>query len=243
MSEEILRQRSMQHAKLSAVVPTYMEKESISELIGRIESSLNLLEFELIIVDDASQDGTAECAENLNRHYGNIIVVKRRGKLGLSSAVLDGFEKAGAEVLAAMDADLQHPPKLLPQMYIKIEEGYDLVIASRHVEGGTIEGWSLRRRILSKGAAFLAHALLPRTRNIKDVMSGFFMFRRSIIEEVKLNPVGFKALLEVIVKGKYDSVAEVPYIFRPRRRGKSRLSLTEVWNYIVHIYRLLRNPS
>lgn len=224
---------------LSVVVPTYMERESISELIERIESSLNPLPFELIVVDDSSPDGTAECVEGLNRTFGNIRVVRREGKLGLSSAVMAGFEEANAGVLGVMDADLQHPPELLPELYANIRDGCDLVLASRYVKGGQIEGLGLGRRIASKGAGALAHFALPKTRRVRDVVSGFFMFRREVIENVALRSIGYKILLEIVVRGEYGSVVEVPYAFKPRRTGKSNLSLGEVWNYMVHIWRLL----
>ena len=239
VSEKIQSGQLSQVVALSVIVPTYMERESITELIDRIEASLDPLPFEVIVVDDSSPDGTAESAEDLNKRHGNIKVIKREGKLGLSSAVLDGFKKAGAEVLGVMDADLQHPPELLPEMYGKISDGYDLVVASRYVEGGEIEGLGLGRRIVSRGATALAHFLLPGSRRVRDVVSGFFMLRRDVIEDVELKPVGYKILLEIVVRGKYDSVAEVPYTFKPRRSGKSSLSLREIWNYMVHIWRLL----
>jgi len=223
---------------LSIIIPTYMERESLPELIGRIEYLLRTMRFEIVIIDDASPDGTAECAESLNRSYGNIKVVSRASKLGLSSAVLDGFKRTSADILVVMDADLQHPPELLLQMYSGTRQGYDLVIASRYIEGGANEGLSLGRKILSKAAIVLAHIFIPRTRKIRDAISGFFMLRRDIIEGIKLNPIGFKILLEIIAKGNYDSVIEVPYTFKPRRKGKSNLNVKEVWNFLVHLYRL-----
>lgn len=129
ISEEDRHEQVSQGVVLSIIVPTYRERENIPELIDRTESSMNPSEFELIIVDDNSPDGTAQVAEDLNAKYGNIKVLKRAGKLGLSSAVLDGFESARAKVLAVMDADLQHPPELLPKMYGKIREGYDLIVS------------------------------------------------------------------------------------------------------------------
>ncbi|MDH5441458.1 MAG: glycosyltransferase, partial [Candidatus Bathyarchaeota archaeon] len=138
------REKVSKGVLLSIIVPTYNERENISALIDRIESSLASLEFEIIIVDDNSPDRTAEFAEELNKAYGNIKVVKRDGKFGLSSAVLDGFERAGASILAVLDADLQHPPELLPKIYEKILSGYDIAIASRYVTGSAIGGWSLR---------------------------------------------------------------------------------------------------
>jgi len=216
-----------------------MEGENISQLIERVESSLLSLSFELIVVDDNSPDGTSEVAEDLNTRYGNIRVLKRAGKLGLGSAVLEGFERAEAEVLAVLDGDLQHPPEILPLMYSKIREGYDLVVASRYVGGGKTIGWSLRRKIASKGGAILAHLLIPRTREVKDVMSGFFMLRKGIVEGVNLNPIGYKILLEILAKGSHNSLSEMPYAFEARKKGRSNLTFREVWNYLVHIYRLL----
>ena len=232
-------EQSSQEVQLSVIVPTFMERGNISELIQRAEYALNPLKFEMIIVDDSSPDGTAEYAEDLNKIYGNIKVVKRCSKLGLSSAVLDGFKKADAKVLAIMDADLQHPPELLPRMYKMIDCGCDFVVASRYVDGGRIKDWSLSRRILSKVALTLAHILLPKTRKVKDVLSGFFMLKREAIEDAMLNPVGYKILLELVVRGRYNSIEEVPFTFRVRKRGKSNLDLREIWNFLVHIFRLL----
>jgi len=240
MSDVVLDEHPLQTDMLSVVVPTYMERQSIPELISRIESSLQPLKFEIIIIDDASPDSTAECAKDLNRKYGNIKVVKRAGKTGLGSAVINGFQTARGEVLAVMDADLQHPPELLPEMYGKIKGGYDLVIASRYISGGKADGLSLKRRILSRGAIALAHQLLPRTGNVKDIVSGFFMLKRSVVGGFKMDPVGFKVLLEIVVRGNYGSMIEVPYTFKPRKKGKSNLSSKVMWNYLIHLCKLLK---
>ncbi|MCS7120775.1 MAG: polyprenol monophosphomannose synthase [Candidatus Bathyarchaeota archaeon] len=227
--------------ELSVIVPTYMERENIAELIERIELSLSDVDFEIVIVDDSSPDGTAEYAESLGHLYGNVKVVKRPGKLGLSSAVLDGFMEASGKVLAVIDADLQHPPELLRKMYEMITRGHDLVIGSRYVTGGDIRGWGLRRRIISRVAVFLAHIMVPRSRKIKDAVSGFFMLKRCVVEGVPLKPVGFKILLEIVAKGRYENFVEVPYTFQSRRKGRSSFNRKEAWNYIVHLSRLLRS--
>jgi dolichol-phosphate mannosyltransferase len=224
--------------ELSIVVPTYMEAENIPELVERVENALKELSFEIIIVDDNSPDGTADLAEKFNDIYGNIKVLRRPGKLGLGSAVLEGFRKAESEVLAIMDADLQHPPELLPQMYRKVQEGYSLVIASRYVDGGGVEGLSFLRKIISLGAVKLAHLILPKTRNIKDPMSGFFMLKREAINDVELSSRGFKMLLEILIKGKQNSVVEVPYTFKLRRKGKSKLNLKEIFRYAFLLIKL-----
>lgn len=173
--------------KLSVILPTYNEADNVSELIERLESSLKGFDAEVIFVDDGSPDGPADLAERIGSVYGNVRVIRRPRKMGLASAVLDGVKIARSDVVAVMDADLQHPPELLPKMYMKIMEGYDLVVASRYVKGGRVEGWSLARMRISWGATKLAHIFLPSTRGVKDVMSGYFILRRSILEHTKLN--------------------------------------------------------
>ncbi len=217
---------------ISIVVPTYQERENIVNFIHRIENVLKGLDFEIVVVDDNSPDGTADLAENLNEQYGNIKVIRRPAKLGLGSAISDGIKASNSEVIAVMDADLQHPPMLLPRMLHEIERGNDIVIASRYVEGGGIEGWSVIRRIISKGAPFLAHILLSKTRTVKDPVSGFFMFKRKVTENFELKTSGYKILLEILVKGSYNSLAEIPYTFVQRKKGKSKLTLREMLGYV-----------
>lgn len=224
--------------ELSLIIPTYMEAKNIEELIKRVESALSGFSFEIIVVDDNSPDGTANLAKMLNKKYGNIRVLERPGKLGLGSAVIDGFKASRSSVLAVMDADLQHPPELLPKMYKKILEGYDLVIASRYISGGRIEGWSLLRKIISLGAIKLTYLFIPRTRMFKDPLSGFFMIRRECINDIVLDVQGFKILLEIIIKGKFNSAVEVSYTFTSRLKGKSKLNMKEILNYIFTLLRL-----
>jgi dolichol-phosphate mannosyltransferase len=224
--------------ELSLIVPTYNESENIAELLNRIEKSLEYLSFEIVIVDDSSPDGTDKIAETLNSKYGNVRVYRRSGKLGLGSAILHGFDNANANVLAVMDADMQHPPEILSKMYNEICGGYDLVVGSRCVEDGGTHNWKLHRMIVSRGATLLAHLLLPGTRKVKDVMSGFFMIRRDALNSADLNPIGFKILLEVLAKCRYNLVIEVPYMFTDRRNGKSNLSFKEIQNYVVLLFKL-----
>jgi dolichol-phosphate mannosyltransferase len=223
---------------LSLVLPTFNEYENISQVIPRLEKALGGATFEIIVVDDNSPDGTAQVAQALNRKYGNIKVCERSGKLGLSSAVLYGFRNANGNVFAVMDADMQHPPEILREMYLKIAHGFDLVIASRYVKGGGIRNWKVTRIIFSKGATLMAHMLLPNSRRVKDVMSGCFMVRKGNLENSSLNPIGFKILLEILSKCAFKNIIEVPYVFTNRRNGKSNLSSKEINHYIVHICRL-----
>ena len=223
--------------KLSIIVPTYNEAQNIPELFKRIEDSLRGIPHEIVVVDDDSPDGTASLARALGGE--KVKVYKRDRRMGLTSAVLDGVKLAESDLIAVMDADLQHPPELLPKMLEKIEEGHDIVIASRYVEGGGVRGWSPIRRLISRGAVALAHLLLPKTRSVRDPVSGFFLVKGAIMRDLKVaNPSGFKVLLEVLAKASYGSVAEVPYVFEARRRGKSKLNLKEIVNYIPFLLKL-----
>ena len=217
-------------------MPTYNEKENLDELVRRVQQACSSagLSAELVIVDDNSPDGTGARAEEIAKSE-NLKVVHRSGKLGLSSAVLEGFKAASGSILVVMDADLSHPPEKIPEMVSKIESGEaDVVVGSRYVRGGSVENWPFTRRIISKGATLLARWLTK----VKDPMSGFFALKRSVIDGVPLDPVGYKIGLEILVKGKYAKVAEVPIHFADRKAGKSKLGGGEYLRYIDHVIML-----
>jgi len=225
---------------VSVIVPTYNEKENIPELVRRLDRALRKagMPYEIIIVDDNSPDGTAEVASKLSRTYP-VRVLRRPGKLGLSSAVLDGVKIASGNIIVVMDADLQHPPEAVPSLVKAVLDGCDVAIGSRYVKGGSVEGWSAFRKLISKGATLIARILLPQARRVKDPMSGFFAFRREVVENgEEMNPKGFKILLEVLVRGQYEKVCEIPYTFGTRLAGKSKLGTSEVINYVVHVLNL-----
>lgn len=228
-------------SKLSIVVPTYNEAESLPFLVERIHASLCDLDYELIIVDDNSPDGTGALAEELAREKP-IKVLHRKGKLGLASAVIDGFGQASGDVLGVIDADLQHPPEKIPELLRAMGKA-DIVIASRYVKGGGMEGWTFAREAISRGAKIIPHFLFARIRSVKDPLSGFFLFKRKVIEGVTLNPIGYKILLEILVKGQHNGVAEVPYVFVGRERGKSTFNRTEQVNYLKHLWRLVQSEK
>lgn len=225
-------------SKLSIIVPTYNERENLKELVERIFNSLKGSKFELIIVDDNSPDGTGKLADKLASERKNMTVVHRQGKLGLGTAVLDGVKVADGEVIGVMDADLQHPPELLKTMLEKAEDGADIVIASRYIEGGKTEGWSFFRKAVSKGATWLSHLSLPQTKKVKDTQSGYFLFKRQVIENVPIDVKGFKLLVEILAKGKYKKVVEVPYTFKIRKAGKSKLGSMQILSYVKQLLRL-----
>ncbi|MFH1977834.1 MAG: polyprenol monophosphomannose synthase [Candidatus Aenigmatarchaeota archaeon] len=217
--------------EVSVIIPTYNEKDNVKRLLPEIFStfSKNNIRGEVIIVDDNSPDGTAEVVKKMEKRF-QVHVVKRRGKLGLSSAVLRGFKEAKGDILGVMDADFSHPVNKIPYM-IKALKTNDIVIGSRYVPGGGIKNWPLKRKIVSKGATLLA---APVT-NIKDPMSGFFFLRKSVIKGVKLNPRGYKIGLEILVKGKYEKAKEISYVFKDRAEGDSKLGIDEMVDYMVHV--------
>jgi dolichol-phosphate mannosyltransferase len=159
----------------------------------------------------------------------------RKDKRGLASAVVDGTALATAPIVGVMDADLQHPPEVLPALLKAVLEGAEIVVASRYVSGGGCEGWSRMRLIMSRGAIMMAHALLPGTRSVHDPMSGYYMFRKSAVDSAKLQPTGFKILLESLVVGGAKRTAEVPYVFQTRARGESKLSSKQQIDYLKHL--------
>jgi len=231
--------------KLSLIIPTYNERDNLPILLERIHRTLGgIINHEIIIVDDDSPDGTWAVAERLSQKFSNIIkVIRRPRKMGLASAFLRGLNHAEGNLIGLMDADLQHPPELLPKMLNEVQVVADIAIASRYVHGGKVDGWLFHRRIVSRGATALAHLLLPKTKVIRDPMSGFFLLKREVIEGAQLNSQGFKMLLEILTKGNYGRVAEIPYTFKPRKHGRSKLSSKELWNYLKHLYRLMKDTK
>lgn len=209
------------------IIPTYNEAENISELIPRIRSALKEIAHEIIVVDDSSPDNTAEVA----RELGAIVHVRPK-KMGLATAFLDGLKIAQGRYVCLMDADLQHPPEVLPQMLSEAIRGADIVVASRYVEGGGTEGWSWIRKLISRGARLIAYILIPETRGVRDPVSGMFMVKRDVLNGVVFSPRGYKILLEILVKARYGKVVEVPYVFKRRLRGESKLDVGEIFNYL-----------
>ena len=218
------------------MVPTFNEAGSLPLLIERLAAALAGREWELVVVDDGSPDGTADIAEGLaSRHP--VRVVRRPGKAGLASAVVAGFGAARGDVLVVMDADLSHPPEVVPLLLDAIAAGYELAVGSRYVKGGGTMDWPLVRRIVSRTACLIGNVLVP----VHDCTSGFFAIRRSVIEDVHLNPIGFKIGYEVMARGRYERWTEVPYTFRDREHGKSKFGQREIWQYLVQVVQVARD--
>jgi dolichol-phosphate mannosyltransferase len=227
---------------VSLVLPTYNEGKNITAVIEQLVpvlDSVENLEYEIIVVDDDSPDRTWEIALGLTDRIPQLRVIRRQGERGLSTAVIRGWQIARGRVLAVMDADLQHPPEVVAKLCGEMQRGADLGIASRHVEGGGVSDWSLVRRIISRGAQLIGFCLLPEViGRISDPMSGFFMIRRTSIQDRRLSPLGYKILVEVLGRGKVGWIAEVPYTFRERAEGTSKLTNKIYFEYFQHLFRL-----
>lgn len=222
---------------ITIIIPTYNEKENLPLLVNAIfyEFLVNSLDGNIIIVDDNSPDGTGKIADELSLKNNNLTVIHRKGKEGLSSAVMEGLKYASGDIIGVMDADLSHPPEIIPKLVRPIIDGdSEFVIASRYIEKEKIEKWPLGRKITSWGATVFARPLT----SISDPMSGFFFFKKNIIDGIQLTPIGYKIMLEIIVKGKYSNIKEVAFTFRDRHKGESKLNWKEYYNYAGHLIRL-----
>jgi dolichol-phosphate mannosyltransferase len=182
--------------------------------------------FEILIVDDDSPDGTGEIADDLaGASGGRVRSLHRTQERGLATAVVTGWKAARGEVLAAMDADGQHPPDIIPRLLTALDQGADVAVASRYISGSNIPRWNLVRRLGSKLATGITRLALPRAAaGVRDPLSGCFALRRELIQGVELKPLGFKILLEVLMRAPVERVAEVEYVFAAREAGKSKLS-------------------
>lgn len=226
------------HPGVSIIVPAYREVDNLRPLVERISVAAATVpgEFEIIIVDDHSQDGTEELVAELAARYPVRLIV-RRSERGLATAVLAGFREARFDRFVVLDADLQHPPEAIPALIHKISgDGCDFAIGTRYGgDGGIEEGWPWTRRFASWFATQLARPLV----RLSDPMSGFFALPRSTWERATgLDPIGYKIALELYVKGRCQQPAEVPIRFAERAAGETKFGFKEVRRYLVHLVRL-----
>jgi len=222
---------------ISVIIPTFNEAENIADVLRRVIASLGPLgmQYEVLVVDDDSPDGTAEIAQKLLGAKGRVI---RRvsGKKGLSLSVLEGIKQAALEAIVVMDGDGSHPPELIPSFVTNLKMGYDLVIASRYVQGAGTKDFPLNRKVISRVACVLGRAVT----NIHDNTSGFFCIRKSALEGADITPRGFKIGLEVFVKTGIRKYKEIPYIFTNRQKGSSKLKGSTMRIYIWQLVDLLK---
>jgi dolichol-phosphate mannosyltransferase len=233
------------NAEVSIIIPTYNESENIKGILHSIKEHMpkNTI-VEAIVVDDNSPDGTGKIAEDYfeslkEKTRYTVNVINRKTREGLSSAILNGVQQAKGKIVVVMDSDFSHPPQLIPKLVDVLKQSKtDIVVASRYLNEGSIQGWSIKRKIISKVATIIA----KRGLGIKesDPMSGFFAFNKDIIKGINFDAIGYKILLEMIVKLKGVSIKEIPYTFSDRTNGKSKLGTKTIVEYIHAVGKLYR---
>ncbi len=240
-----LETRNEKKPQVSIIIPTYNESQNILNVLKSIGDIIPKNIFtEAIVVDDNSPDGTGRIVEdylkNVKKIAGYTIdVIHRTTKNGLSSAILSGIQRATGDTIVVMDSDLSHPPQIIPKMIDALKKYQcDMVVASRYITGGQINGWNKKRKLLSKVATMIAKKGLGVKTN--DPMSGFFAFKKGILKGLNFDAIGFKILLEILVKKRELSVKEIPYTFQNRTFGSSKLDFSIILNYFKSVWKLYR---
>ncbi len=228
----------MSAIEVSLIIPTYNERDNVATLVGEIRAALAAESWEALFVDD-STDGTDAVIARLGVAEPRIRLLHRlENRGGLSGAVVDGLAAARGTYACVLDADLQHPPALIPALLEEARRSSaDLVIASRYLEGGSSGGLAgPLRRAISSGLRGLSKLTFPRRlARISDPLGGYFLFRRALIDDVQLQPIGYKILLEILVRCEWRVVCEVPYVFQPRRAGESKADLPQGVCFLRHL--------
>lgn len=225
---------------ISIIIPTYNEGTNVQTMVSRLINVLLPLKrtFEILFMDDSTDD-TPQQLELLSENYSFVNYIHRTDKRGLATAVTDGLNHSRGDILIVMDSDLQHPPELIPDLVNKIDEGYQMVIPSRFIVGGNDGGLNYYRKFVSWTARIIARITLKRLRKITDPTSGFFAVRKSALEGKEFRPIGWKIMLELIVRANIDQIAEIPYHFQARDLGNSKMNTSEQFKYLIHLFKLI----
>lgn len=226
----------------SLVVPTRNERHNLAELIALLKPAIASEvgdSYEIIVVDDNSPDETWKLAADMAAVDPHVVALRRMGERGLATAVIRGWQAARGISLGVIDADLQHPPQVTARLVAAMREGADLAVASREAEGGGTSDWSFLRLMISRASRALGKFLLPGVLGqVSDPMTGFFVIRRSAIQDVPLAPCGYKILVELLVRSRVQKIVEVGYVFRSRQRDESKASAKVFVDYVQHLFRL-----
>ena len=241
----MVKQRIDENGQISIIIPTYNESENIIKILHSIGEILpKNIPTQAIVVDDNSPDGTGKIVEDYLKNVKKIAdytieIIHRKAKDGLGSAILKGIQQAKGDTIVVMDSDFSHPPQIIPKLIESIKKyQYDIAVASRYIKGGKIQGWSLKRKLISKSATLIAKKGLGI--DTKDPMSGFFAFKRNIIKGLNIDAIGYKILLEILVKTKNVNIKEIPYTFQDREFGSSKLSSGTIFDYCRSVWKLYR---
>ena len=231
------------HDKFALVVPTLNEAENIENLLSMVRHALEPLgvTYEIIVVDDGSSDGTPEVVRQYAEADNRVRILSREGERGLAGAVIHGWNHSDAELLGVIDADLQHPPDLLPELLSAVAEGCDLAIASRYAGKDGVRGWNPIRVAISRASTWATLPLQRKGVRVKDPMSGFFIVHRAAIDGLSFEAKGFKLLLEILVRARISSAREIPYRFGRRHAGKSKASAAVAFQYLQLLGKLSRD--
>jgi len=221
--------------ELAVIVPSFNERDNIEPLVERLGACLKGIAWEVIYVDDDSPDGTADAVKTLARRDRHVRCIHRIGRRGLSTAVIEGIQSSTAPFVAVLDADMQHDETLLPRMLEAVKaDDLDIVVGSRYVEGGGVGEWDKERVRISGVATRLARLVV--SAELTDPMSGFFVIRRAAFDRAvrRLSGQGFKILLDLFASAPTPlRFKELPYRFRPRIHGESKLDTLVVWEYLM----------
>jgi dolichol-phosphate mannosyltransferase len=238
---QLLLARTQPDIHFSLVVPTFNERANIGPFLETVREYLDPVlahDYEVIVVDDNSPDGTSEIASELTHSYPQLRVMRRTNEQGLSSAVIRGWQVSRGEMLGTINADFQHPPSAFPEMLRKMETA-DLVIATRYARGGSVGSFPPHRRVLSAAARRLGTLLVPEVfGRVTDPLSGFYLFRRRLIEGIELRPAGFKTLIEILGRGQVARVDECGYEMQARRSGASNVKWRHTFDFLVQLGRI-----
>jgi dolichol-phosphate mannosyltransferase len=217
-----------------------MRRANIELLLNQIVAALShsWIAWEILVVDDESSDGTPDIVKRFAESEPRVRLLVRAGQRGLAGAITYGWAHTNADLLGIIDADLQHPPELLPTLISKVADGCDIAIASRYVLCHSIEGWSPRRAAIFRISLLASKPVQKPALAVKDPMSGLFVLRRKCISGLDFQPTGFKLLLEILARGHVNSVTEVPFKFAPRWHGKSKANLVTAVHYLSLLCRL-----
>jgi dolichol-phosphate mannosyltransferase len=234
--------RSPANEKLALVVPTLNEAGNIKRLLSEVSGALGALNlrYEIIVVDDNSSDETPDIVFEYGQQDPHVRLLSRKEEKGLAGAVIHGWLHTDAELLGVIDADLQHPPSLLPGLLGAMAEGHDIAIASRYAAKDGVRGWNPVRVAISRASTWATLPLQRKGIRVKDPMSGFFIVRRDAIEGIEFETRGFKLLLEILVRGRICSAQEIPFHFGQRLAGKSKAGTAVAIHFLQLLGKLSR---
>ena len=229
--------------KFVLAVPTLNEAGNIEKLLKEVRRVLAPLDrdYEIIVVDDGSEDGTPEIVQRYAEQDPRVRLLRRREERGLAGAVLHGWNHSSGELLGVIDADLQHPPDLLPLLLEAVDDGNDIAVASRYVAKNGVSGWNPLRVAISRASTLATVPLQRKGVRIKDPMSGFFIVKREAVDGIEFETKGFKLLLEILVRARIQSAREIPFHFGRRHAGKSKANASVAFHYLHLLGKLSRD--